>query len=86
MLAVGYWFGFQVFIPFRPAAGYQGTSEARYLPQHPILSYIPDLVERMVAFSLSEFETLPCIPHFSFGVDGTADKARLGVSVSQIER
>jgi hypothetical protein len=24
-LAVGYWFGFQVFMPFRPAAGYPST-------------------------------------------------------------
>jgi hypothetical protein len=47
------------------------------LPQHPILSYTPDLAERKVVFSFPKVETPACIPYFSFGADGTTDKVTI---------
>ena len=52
---------------------------------YPIL--YPDLVERMVVFCLSEFDTLACIPPiFLLAQMETQTRSRLGVSVSEIDR
>src|SRR5271163_2901963 len=52
---------------------------------YPIL--YPDLVERMVVFCLSEFDTLACIPPILLLAQmETQTRSRLGVSVSEIDR
>jgi len=66
-------------MPFRHAAELPGDERSSRLPlaTYPIL--YPDLVERMVVFCLSEFDTPACIPPtiFSLGADGNADKVAI---------